>query len=305
MTDQSHVALVLAFCGLWATACQPQNPAAESQAQQVSSAASIVGTWYDESQLILVMRDGEEAVKTLDRNTTVEKFVADSGKDRDRIVEWMVLDARRIFTQSTYTLTAACRTNAGLKNTLSVQTPITLKEDRRSFSINGEGQTSAEKMGPFVCEASLPDKTTRKYRIEQDAQGSVLLLDSGDGEIRSFRDKESGTPDSAASTSATVAVRATETCRNKETVRFSKGWNTDYVLAFDQTKGANGWTVSVTAKATNSEKTEDWGTHQVELAIDKGSNAKFQTFAENDDRILIHRPEGRETLRIVMNCQKQ
>ncbi len=305
MTDQSHVALVLAFCGLWATACQPQNPAAESQAQQVSSAASIVGTWYDESRILLKMRDGEEVIKVLDRRTTAKQFIAEYEGDSESIQDWMVLDFRRTFTQSKYTLDAACGTSNGDRTSLSAESPIKLDEDARSFSVNGEEQIRSKKIGSFVCQASIPSKPKRKYRIEQDAQGSVLLLDSGDGEIRSFRDKESGTPDSAASTSATVAVRATETCRNKETVRFSKGWNTDYVLAFDQTKGANGWTVSVTAKATNSEKTEDWGTHQVELAIDKGSNAKFQTFAENDDRILIHRPEGRETLRIVMNCQKQ
>lgn len=216
----------------------------------------------------------------------------------------MDLDSRRTFSQSYYKLTAACRTREGLKTTLAVQAGIALDESKQSFLIKSEGQTSAEKLGAFVCEASLPSKTTRKYRIEQDGQGSVLVLELSDGELRSFRARQSGTSEPSGVGSAVESPWTKQTCRNKEKVNFSKGWTTDYVLSLDPSKGAAGWTVSVSAKATASGKTADWGNHQVELAIGNLEKAKFQTFTENDERILIHRPEGQEPLRISMICQK-
>jgi hypothetical protein len=301
----TRVALYLGIGGLSSVGCQKQDLDPSSNIQEAGSASSILGSWKDESQLILVMRDGNEVIKTLERSTTAEAYIDNLGADRNSIVDWMVLDSRRTFSQSKYSLDAACRTRGGLKSALSVHAAITLSEGTRSFSINSEEQTSAEKIGSFTCEAYLPSKTTRRYRIEQDGQGSVLVLELGNGELRSFRDRKSDVPDSPTSVTAKEGAWTKQTCKNKEPVNFSKGWTTDYRLSLDPSKGADGWTISVTAKGINSTKAVDWGTHAVELAIGDLPSAKFQTFTENDARILIHRPEGQEPLRIPMSCQQQ
>jgi hypothetical protein len=151
-----------------------------SDAQAVSNAniqTTILGTWQDEDQLLLVDSDSRTLDPivgfNLNLNQEVQKAAA---ANQAKIASWMVLKVKRIFTQNSYRMDANCVTMNGEKTDLSVSVPMVLNEKAFSFELTGDEKSHHARLGEFDCVASIAGHTTRKYAVSADGQQLTLIL---------------------------------------------------------------------------------------------------------------------------------
>ncbi|NBW81135.1 hypothetical protein EBR21_05215 [bacterium] len=81
--------------------CKKVDGSSETQATQGSSTqTSILGTWQDEDQLMLVSSDNKTLDPIVGFNINVNQEVAKAAAaNQIKISSWMVLKVRRVFTQ--------------------------------------------------------------------------------------------------------------------------------------------------------------------------------------------------------------
>jgi hypothetical protein len=143
----------------------------------VATQNTILGTWQDKDQLLLVDVENRELDPIVGYNLNVtqevQRVVAAS---QVKIASWMLLRVKRSFMRNSYTMNANCVTMSGEKADLSVSVPMLLNEKAFRFELTGEEKSHQARLGEFDCVASIAGHTTRKYAVSSDGQQLTLIL---------------------------------------------------------------------------------------------------------------------------------
>jgi hypothetical protein len=175
-----------------------------SDAQAVSNAnvqSSILGTWQDEDQLLLVDSENRTLDPVVGFNLNVNQEVQKAAvANQAKIASWMVLKVKRAFNQNSYRMDANCVTMNGENIDLSVSVPMVLNEKAFSFELTGDEKSHQARLGEFDCVASIAGHTTRKYAVSADGQQLTLILGNAPEDRIPLRRIAFGQNASAAST---------------------------------------------------------------------------------------------------------
>ncbi|MFZ9519643.1 MAG: hypothetical protein ACO3A4_04120 [Silvanigrellaceae bacterium] len=175
LSSLSGMLVVLCVSG-----CKKGDNASESQSTANSNAQfSILGTWQDQDQLLLVDTDNQTLDPVVGFNLNVNQEVEKASAAKQlKIGSWMILRVKRVFSQNSYTLDANCSTMNGEKTNVSVSAPWTLNEKASSFDLPGDEKSHYAKLGDFDCVASISGHTSRKYAVSADGKQLTLILGS-------------------------------------------------------------------------------------------------------------------------------
>jgi hypothetical protein len=183
----SLVTLILFFSFTMMLSCNVKSATSDTagaglQAES-SAAGSVVGTWYDEDQLLLIGATEESQEIVVGHDLQPKSVVQEREAQGQKVFGWMILRNKRVITNTSYSLESNCETHQGEKASLKLSSAITFVSDKAVFKITEDEKSVYEKLGEFDCVASLPGYATRKYQLSPDQQYLSMFEENSSEEL--------------------------------------------------------------------------------------------------------------------------
>jgi len=163
------------------TSCKESGSSEElSTSQSKTQSQSLIGTWQDQDQLMLLdTADGEPFDVIVGFNLDVKSTIATAEKKHNKkIVNWMLLKTNRTFSSTKHQIDSTCSTLSGQTTKLSVSAPIQLNETAKKYTLPEEERSQVAALGVFQCVASIAGKVSRSYSLSADGRSLTLILGS-------------------------------------------------------------------------------------------------------------------------------
>jgi len=151
-----------------------------SEDLSVNPSKSILGTWKDTDQLMLLdKKDGDpfDVVTGFDLNVKSEIESAQT-KHNTKVVGWMLMKVTRTFSTADHKIDARCQTNSGAIKQISVAAKIKLDEKLNEYSLPEQERSAYAALEGFECSAQIAGKVTRRYSISDDGNELSIILGS-------------------------------------------------------------------------------------------------------------------------------